>query len=220
MRDECESFAFVWDRPGERTLGHRVANEAVLAEVMSAVRQTLGTEVRATAVHFRHRPPSSTKAHEAYFGTRVAWEHEEDAIVLPRVLLSTRPRFANLAMSSYFESEAARRLTSARQADSLREAVARIVAEQLMEGEPPLEAVAKQLGKSERTLRRTLTEEGCSYRLVLDGVRRERANELLANSAVSLTKVAFALGFSELGGFSRAYKRWTGVSPIEARRRM
>jgi AraC-like DNA-binding protein len=218
IRDEEESFAFVWDRPGERTLGHRVANEAVLAEVIASVRQMFGVDIRATAVRFRHPAPSNTKAHDAYFGARVTWQRDEDAVVLPRSVLSASPRFANLAMASYFEKEAAQRLKVTRDAETLRDTVARIVAERLIDGEPPLEAIAKQLGKTERTLRRSLAEEGISYRLIVDDVRRRRADELLSDQAVSIAEVAFALGFSENSPFTRAYKRWTGTTPMERRR--
>jgi AraC-like DNA-binding protein len=100
----------------------------------------------------------------------------------------------------------------------LRETVARIVADRLLDGEPPLEAVAKQLGKTERTLRRSLADEGVSYRVLVEEVRRRRADELLADPAVSVAEVAFALGFSEHAAFTRAYKRWTGATPIERRR--
>ena len=218
MRDEGETFTFIWDRPGDRTLGHRVANEAVLAEVLASVRQIFGVDIRATAVRFRHPAPSSTRAHDAYFGARVTWQRDEDAVVLPASVLSASPLFANLAMASYFEKEAARRLMATREAETLGNAVARIVAERLIDGEPPLDAIAKQLGKTQRTLRRLLAEEGISYRLIVDDVRRRRADELLSDHTASIAEVAFALGFSENSAFTRAYKRWTGETPMERRR--
>jgi AraC-like DNA-binding protein len=88
-----------------------------------------------------------------------------------------------------------------------------------VDGDPPLERIARQLGRSERTLRRQLADEGAAYRSIVDNVRRARADVLLADASVSLAEVAFALGFSEHAAFSRAYKRWTGVSPMDARRR-
>jgi len=218
MRDQDESFAFVWNREGERTLGHRVANEAVLAEALTSVRQIFGAEVRATAVHFRHAAPATTKAHEAYFGASVTWRSDEDALLLPRSLLAQAPCFANLALSSYFENEAARRLQAIRDAETLGETVARIVAERLIDGEPTLETIAKQLGKTERTLRRLLADEQVPYRVLVDDVRRRRADELLSDPGVSIAEVAFALGFSENSAFTRAYKRWTGTTPLEKRR--
>lgn len=77
---------------------------------------------------------------------------------------------------------------------------------------PSLEGVAKELGISPRTLRRHLVQEGTSLRAVLDEVRRERADALLARGT-PVKEVAFELGFSEPSAFSRAYKRWTGKGP-------
>jgi AraC-like DNA-binding protein len=122
-------------------------------------------------------------------------------------------------MAAYFEEEAASRLREIRLAESFSETVARVVEGSLVDGDPPLERIARQLGRSERTLRRQLAAEGAAYRSIVDNVRRARADVLLADASVSLAEVAFALGFSEHAAFSRAYKRWTGVSPMDARRR-
>ena len=217
-REEGERFVVRWERDGARTLGHRVANEAVLAEVMTALRQTLGREVRAEGVRFRHAAPCRTKEHQAFFGARLLWEASEDALVLSRDVLDAVPRFAHLAMAAYFEKEAASRMREIRLAESFSETVARIVETSLVDGDAPVARIARQLGRSERTLRRELSAEGAAYRSIVDKVRRARADVLLADASVSLAEVAFALGFSEHAAFSRAYKRWTGMSPVDARR--
>ena len=72
--------------------------------------------------------------------------------------------------------------------------------------------IARDLGISARTLRRNLEQEGTSLRALVDDVRRERADELLA-TGTPVKEIAFVLGFSETSAFSRAYKRWTGRPP-------
>jgi AraC-like DNA-binding protein len=72
--------------------------------------------------------------------------------------------------------------------------------------------IAKRLGTSARTLRRQLEKEGATLRGLVDDVRRERADDLLA-AGTAIKEIAFALGFSEPSAFSRAYKRWTGHGP-------
>ncbi|HYM22466.1 MAG TPA: AraC family transcriptional regulator [Vicinamibacterales bacterium] len=218
-REEGGRFVVRWQRDGARTLGHRVANEAVLAELMTALRQTLGRDFRAEGVRFRHAAPFRTKEHTAFFGARPSWEAREDALVLSRDVLDAVPRFANLAMAAYFEKQAALRLREIRLVESFPETVARIVEACLVDGDPSVEKIARQLGRSERSLRRDLAAEGVAYRTIVDNVRRARADALLADASVSLAEVAFALGFSEHAAFSRAYKRWTGMSPADARRR-
>jgi len=92
--------------------------------------------------------------------------------------------------------------------------VRRAVADQ--GGTPTLTCVGRSVGVSARTLRRRLEEEGQSLRGVIEDVRRERADALLA-AGTPVKEVAFALGFSEPSAFSRAYKRWTGKAPKATR---
>jgi AraC-like DNA-binding protein len=74
-------------------------------------------------------------------------------------------------------------------------------------------AVAAELKLSERSLRRRLTEEGTSFRDLLQEARQERAETMLSKSGISLAVAAEQLGYSDTAAFSRAFKEWTGVSP-------
>lgn len=82
---------------------------------------------------------------------------------------------------------------------------------------PTFSDIAKKLCLSERTLRRRLADNGVSYQLLLDNVRKNRALELLANPRLSIEQVAFEVGFCDSHNFRRAFKRWTGSTPSEMR---
>jgi AraC-like DNA-binding protein len=69
------------------------------------------------------------------------------------------------------------------------------------------------LGVGARTLRRHLDKEGTSYQQVLDQLLHDEAIEKLHVQRLSVADVAEQLGFAEPRSFSRAFKRWTGVSP-------
>jgi len=85
---------------------------------------------------------------------------------------------------------------------------------------PTLAEVAHQLHLSERTLRRRLDDSGVSYQALLDHVRKNRAIELLANTALSIEQVALEVGFSDAHNFRRAFKRWTRSAPSDLRAAM
>lgn len=87
-----------------------------------------------------------------------------------------------------------------------------LVAQRLADG-APMAAVAAALGLSERSLRRHLAEAGTSYRAVLDEVRRNAAEDLLARPGLTVDDVARELGYAEATSFGAAYRRWTGRSP-------
>jgi len=82
---------------------------------------------------------------------------------------------------------------------------------------PSLERAASTFGMSGRTLRRKLSDEGCSYQSILNDVRRQLSMELLNNQRDSVTEIAFLLGFSDASAFTKAFKKWTGMSPSQFR---
>jgi AraC-like DNA-binding protein len=88
----------------------------------------------------------------------------------------------------------------------------------LPSGEATQETVASSLNKSVSTLQRQLKAEGASYRAVLEETRRDLAERLLEEQRYALSQIAYLLGFSDQGNFSRAFKRWTGRSPAAFRR--
>ncbi len=84
---------------------------------------------------------------------------------------------------------------------------------------PPLGRgdIARRLALSERSLTRKLQAEGTSYKTLLAAVQRERACNLLRNRELSVNEIGERLGYSEVAAFSRAFKNWTGESPLNWR---
>ena len=89
----------------------------------------------------------------------------------------------------------------------------------LSDGRPDIRLAAEMSGLSERTLQRRLGSAGLSFRTLLDQVRLERAKSMLADADAPITDIAYDLGFSDAAHFTRAFRRWTAVSPREYRRR-
>ncbi len=83
---------------------------------------------------------------------------------------------------------------------------------------PKIEDAAQAMDCSERTLRRRLVEAGTSYRAIHDDLRAERARALLRDSRLPIAEISAQLGFSDDREFRRAYKRWTGQIPSQARK--
>ena len=74
------------------------------------------------------------------------------------------------------------------------------------------------VGASMRTMQRRLSTEQTSYSRVLEQARAEMARELLESTEASLADIAHELGYPSPGNFTRAFRRWSGVSPSEFRR--
>ena len=88
--------------------------------------------------------------------------------------------------------------------------------DKLRADEGHIEHVAKQLGMTARNLQRRLKDDGTSFQTVREDVRRELAKRYL-DDRLAISEISFLLGFSEPSAFFRAFKRWTGMTPIEAR---
>lgn len=85
------------------------------------------------------------------------------------------------------------------------------------DGYPDLESVAACLFMSGRTLKRRLEERGTRFQQLLDAVRYRDAMRLLANPDLDIQHIASALGYQDPPSFTRAFRRWSGRTPSEAR---
>jgi AraC-like DNA-binding protein len=82
-----------------------------------------------------------------------------------------------------------------------------------------LPEVAKKLHLSTRTLKRKLADHGTTFSAIRDDLRRQRALLLLDNRALSIGEIAGRLGYTELPNFTRAFRKWTGMTPLAYRGR-
>src|SRR5262249_14639188 len=83
----------------------------------------------------------------------------------------------------------------------------------LPHGEAQLPAVAQMLGLSSRTLARRLTAEGLSFSEILDQLRSDLAAHYLGDAALSISQIAWLVGYQGVSAFSHGCKRWTGMNP-------
>ena len=82
---------------------------------------------------------------------------------------------------------------------------------------PDVAVVARELGMSERTLQRRITEEGMTFRQLLNETRKELIREYLSDDSVEITEAAFLVGFENTNSFYRAFRSWEGKTPAEWR---
>ena len=64
---------------------------------------------------------------------------------------------------------------------------------------------------------RRLAEEGTSFSLVLENLRRTLAFQYLKEQGISIDQIAWLLGYADVASFSHAFHRWTGVAPSAVR---
>ncbi len=85
---------------------------------------------------------------------------------------------------------------------------------------PKLDEVAQLFNMHPRTFGRYLSKDGTSYQELLDEVREVLAMEYLANPNILVEDIAYSLNFNDTSSFYRAFKRWTGITPSDQRKKL
>jgi AraC-like DNA-binding protein len=218
MRDDAASGTVILEhRPVDGSdLGGRCRREMMVAAGLQFARELSGTWIRPRRACLAHARPVDLSEHEAFFDCEVRFEAEYDGLEFERDTLAIPLPAADPDLS-YFLVEHLRAAAGEMAAASLEERVRQAMHMRLGNRPLAMAAIARELGMSPRTLRRRLLEHRTSYQEILDGMRREIADELLGDPDRKLSEVAFLLGFSDASAFHRAYVRWTGRTPASQR---
>ncbi|MEP7120138.1 MAG: AraC family transcriptional regulator [Byssovorax sp.] len=198
-------------------LGARCLTECLLAEIIHSGRLLTGLDVAPVEVRFRHRAPRDVSAIEAFFKAPVRFGAPRNQLVLDAALLTTPLLKADPDLAAFF-ARSADEVLERHGAEGLARRLRSLLSGELGRNLLTLESAAARLAVSPRTLRRRLQEEGTTFHDVLDATRCELAKRHLGDERIALGEVAFRLGFSEPSAFHRAFKRWTGQTPLAYRR--
>ena len=195
-----------------------------IAVVLKALREVAGRNVRPDRVAFAHPRNSNLREFEQFYGCPVEFgraAHEgassdllkfsNETLAIP--LITADAKLLE-ALQPFCDMAAKERNTSA---GTLRAAVENEVEKLLRHGKANARAVAKALAMSIRTLSRRLADEGTAYAEVVDQFRRSLALQYLKEPGMSLSQIAWLLGYEGSTSFNHAFKRWTGRSPSAAR---
>jgi AraC-like DNA-binding protein len=188
-----------------------------LAAICTMMRDLL-PDITLDSVRFRHPEPSTVDAYLAAFGLRPEFSCPANVSTLDISWLDRPLPQANEHTVALCEAQC-RELVARRRA---RSGISHEVRERLIRvggADTGMDAVARELNMSPRTLRRRLEEAGTSYRSLVDEVRETLAEELLDTGALSVEDVAIRLGYAEASSFIYAFRRWKGITPAAYARR-
>jgi AraC-like DNA-binding protein len=138
-------------------------------------------------------------------------EFSNEALAIPLVTADTK---LVKALQPFCDVAAKERNTTV---GTLRSAVENQVQRMLPHGKAHKQNIAKMLAMSTRTLSRKLSEEGTTFEKVLDELRRRLALQYTKVAGISLSQIAWLLGYEGSTSFNHAFVRWTGRSPSAVR---
>lgn len=176
----------------------------VLTMMIATVRMAAGQDWQPPVVHLQTRDSSRIEQHHLLSRSVIHFGNEVTSFKVPQHLLAKRlPKLCPPADSmEYYPLE-----------NELPQALQLIVSELFVEGTPKIESVAEAVGASVRTLQRRLSDMNTTYSRVIETARMESASRLLVQSEFTLKEIAHQLGYSDQPHFTRAFHRWTGLSP-------
>ncbi|MCA9739016.1 MAG: AraC family transcriptional regulator [Gemmatimonadota bacterium] len=213
--EECFGGAYMHlHRQGDRRLGMRLSNEATLASILAISREVASEPFHPEAVFLKHRAPRDAAGHEAHFGCPVHFGSDRDALRVSTRALDAPNRVGDASIAGFFDTLLDAEVGSLDDTIPLERRVLDRVATSLSGGVPTLSDVARELGMSGRTLQRRLGAEETSFQTLVDEARRRLALRLLQDpDAATLSEATYMTGFSDQSAFTRAFKRWTGLTP-------
>jgi AraC-like DNA-binding protein len=193
------------------------SHELCFALVVRHLRQQATAPFRVISVDFAHQ--AEPAPYRAWFDAPVVFGASVTQLVLPRGLLEVALASSDPGLLAVLQRAADELSARGVEAPTITAQVARVLRDELRSDHGTIEHTAKRLGMTARSLQRRLKEEGTSFQAVREDVRRELAKRYL-EERMSIAEISFLLGFSEPSAFFRAFKRWTGQTPVEARRRL
>ncbi len=198
--------------------GLELSNEATLSATVVVLKAMTDTQISPVRVTFKHSPPTDLSSYEEAFNCPILFNQPFYSITYRTSDLETRTAKADQSINRFLldrvEEETKGLVVSA---NAIAIDVARIVRDALPSGIPGIHEVAEYMGMSNRTLTRRLSENGMTFRDIIRNTQEEIAKNLLANTRRSIGEIAYETGFSEQSSFNRAFRKWTGISPLKFR---
>lgn len=164
----------------------------------------------------RRVPAEGEQPYRNFFNAPVSFNCEEIAYYFDRELMTQALPTASKELAQMNDQIVIDYLSKLEKKDIVAQ-VSHLIVELMPSGQINRECIAEKLHMSTRKLQGKLDDEGTSFQALLDGTRYQLACRYM-ESNTSLSEISYLLGFADASSFSRAFKRWAGVSPSDYQR--
>jgi AraC-like DNA-binding protein len=212
--DVCMTFAYVGvSRHLDR---HQI--EFWMVALVRMCRQLTGHRMVPTRVRLTHHRDSTSSEFTEFFGGDLEFGAAIDEIAfassIKQMPVVSADPYLNRILIAYCEEALSLR---PKKSGSFRSSVENAIVPLLPHGKARAGEIARRLGASQRTFARRLSLEGLTFSEVLERLRSDLAERYLTDGDLSISQIAWLLGYQEVSALTHAFKRWTGKTPREAR---
>ena len=217
---EGKDLAIIFDYVGVPRHSDRHQIEFWIATLVRICRQLTNQRLAPIRVKVAHRRSEDSSEFDKFLGCRAGFGADVDEVVFPETtkhmpVVSADPHLNEL-LTAYCEEALSRQRASR---GVLQTRVENVIVPLLPHGEARAAEVARRVGMSQRTLARRLSSEGVTFAGVLENLRSDLAKRYLSDEDLSISEIAWLLGYREVSAFTHAFKRRSGMTPREMRSR-
>lgn len=199
----------------------RLSDEVYFSAILRFMRLCTGQhDFRFSRLQFTFPEPADWTAHARLFDCPLLFNQPFSEIRLPLMALTLPVNHADPALSAMLEEQASALMAALPQADNFISLLRDVLVRTLQTGNISADIVATQLAMSRRTLHRRLIKLELDFSTVLQRIREQLARQYLGQASLSLTEIALLLGYTEQSTFTRAFKQWTGETPLRFRQKI
>jgi AraC-like DNA-binding protein len=197
---------------GESARVQRFTAEMLVTGVFRILR-TFNPEARPDRVSFEYAAPFYQHEYTRVFEQAACFEQPFTGIVFDHSLMDSVSPHKDEDVHNALRLIAERRILRLMRREPFALRVRDLVIQRGAKQRVGMDAIARSLGVSKRSLRRRLVHEGASYNAVVNEALGIVAQQLLRNQQLTIQEAAYEMGFSATSTFHRAFKRWTGMTP-------
>jgi AraC-like DNA-binding protein len=194
------------------------SHELCYALVTRYARELSTVPFRASVAELSHPAPGDVAPYRAWFDCPVVFGAEQTQLVMPAAALDASLVSSDPALLAILTRAADELVRKTPDDPLITSQVRRVLHEALRTDDAGVDTVAKKLGLTGRSLQRRLEEEGTTFNKLREQTRLDLAQRYL-DEGLAISEISFLLGFSEPSAFFRAFKRWTGETPLAHKRR-
>ena len=192
------------------------AGDAGIVALVKMCRLLMGDGFSPMEVSCPHPPSGASILLEQYTRCPIHYGKDYIELVFDRHDIERTLHSGNDELTQAHEQIILKHISNLDQ-DELSAKVQLSIMERLPSGNVKEADIASALHMSSRTMQRRLLDEGVNFQSLLQEARQKLADQYIRDENLSINEIAYLLGFSEQANFTRAFKRWTGVSPTRFR---
>lgn len=192
--------------------------ELSLGMFFNIIKHACGTNWQPEKIYFKHAKPLYWEEHAKVFDCPVIFNHHCNSLVFDQSVLGmTMPtqdvNLLRLIQESLHQLETNNPKAMTNYEEDFLLNIKHCILQNLENPELSLDIISEKLRIPSWTLQRRLGKIPINFSKLLDEIRQEQAILYLDEQNIPLSEIAFLLGYAEISSFSRAFRRWFGVSP-------